>query len=41
MQAIAPVLKPHLLGRAAGDFRDGTLTSNEEKLYARILETPA
>ena len=39
MQAIAPVLKPHLLGRAAGDFRDVTLTSNEEKLYARMLET--
>jgi hypothetical protein len=39
MQAIAPVLKPHLFGRAAGDFRDVTLTSNEEKLYARMLET--
>ena len=38
MQAIAPVLKPHLLGRVAGDFRDVTLTSNEEKLYARMLE---
>ena len=39
MQAIAPVLTPHLLGRAAGDFRDVTLASNEERLYARKLET--
>ena len=39
MQALAPVLKPHLLGRAAGDFRDVTLTSNEKKLCARMLET--
>ncbi len=39
MEAIAPVLKPHLLGRAAGDFRDVMLTSNEEKLHARMLET--
>ena len=38
MQAIAPVLKPHLLGRAAGDFRDVTLTSNDEKLFSRMLE---
>ena len=39
MQAIAPVLKPHLLGPAAGDFRDVTLTSNEENVYARMRET--
>jgi hypothetical protein len=39
MQAIAPLLKPHLLWRAAGDFRDVALTSDEEKLYARMLET--
>jgi hypothetical protein len=32
---IALVLKPHLLGRPVDDFRDVTLTSNEEKLYAR------
>ena len=28
MQAIAPVLKPHLLGRVAGDFRDVPLCGN-------------
>ena len=41
MQAIASELKPRQLGRAAGEFRDVTLTSNEEKYSARILETPA
>jgi hypothetical protein len=40
LQAIAPVLKPHLLAQVGcGRLRDVTLTSNEEKSYARMLET--
>jgi hypothetical protein len=46
MQAIAPVLKPHLLGRAAGDHRDVTLTSTGNVLSALLYliesnDTPA
>lgn len=38
LQAIAPVLKPLMTGVMPGDYRDVTLTSNEEKLYARMVE---
>ena len=37
-QAIVPVLKPKMSGRSASDYRDVTLTSNEEKVYARMVE---
>ena len=37
-QAIVPVLKPMMSGRNASDYRDVTLTSNEEKVYARMVE---
>ena len=37
-QAIVPVLKPKMSVRSASDYRDVTLTSNEEKVYARMVE---
>ena len=37
-QVIVPVLKPMMSGRNASDYRDVTLTSNEEKVYARMVE---
>ena len=38
MQMIVPVLKPMMLGHMPGDYRDVTLTSNEEKVFAKMLE---